>query len=230
VTDAVVLLAGAISYALGAAVSGEVAPGDLGRPTPCADWDLGTLLRHLAESMATLSEALATGNVSINPARGLASGSVRVSGPASGVSGEPSGGSGEPVELLRDRAAEPVELLRDRAAELLCAAFAVDEPPIRVEGVPVPRGMIVAAGAVEIAVHGWDVSAACGESAPVPAELAGPLVRELPQLIDVRDGLFGPPVAVPALACPGARLVAYLGRDPGRHQWLLASSIGVSST
>jgi uncharacterized protein (TIGR03083 family) len=237
VTDAVVLLAGAISYALGAAVSGEVAPGDLGRPTPCADWDLGTLLRHLAESMATLSEALATGNVSINPARGLASGSVRVSGPASGVSGpasgvsgEPSGVSGEPVELLGNRAGEPVELLRDRAAELLCAAFAVDEPPIRVEGVPVPRGMIVAAGAVEIAVHGWDVSAACGGSAPVPAELAGPLVRELPQLIDVRDGLFGPPVAVPALACPGARLVAYLGRDPGRHQWLLASSIGVSST
>jgi uncharacterized protein (TIGR03083 family) len=230
VTDAVVLLAGAISYALGAAVPGEVAPGDLGRPTPCADWDLGTLLRHLAESMATLSEALATGNVSINPARGLASGSVRVSGSASGVSGEPSGVSGEPVELLGNRAGEPVELLRDRAAELLCAAFAVDEPPIRVEGVPVPRGMIVAAGAVEIAVHGWDVSAACGGSAPVPAELAGPLVRELPQLIDVRDGLFGPPVAVPALACPGARLVAYLGRDPGRHQWLLASSIGVSST
>jgi hypothetical protein len=173
--------------------------------------------------MATLSEALTTGNVSINPVRGLASGSVRASGPASGV-------SGEPVELLGDRAGEPVELLRDRAAELLCAAFAVDEPPIRVEGVPVPRGMIVAAGAVEIAVHGWDVWAACGGLAPVPAELAEPLVRELPQLIDVRDGLFGPPVAVPALACPGARLVAYLGRDPGRHQWLLASSIGVSST
>jgi hypothetical protein len=35
---------------------------------------------------------------------------------------------------------------------------------------------------------------------------------------------------VPALACPGARLVAYLGRDPGRNHWLLASSIGVSST
>jgi uncharacterized protein (TIGR03086 family) len=125
---------------------------------------------------------------------------------------------------------DPVEVLRDRAAELLCAVFAVGDPPIAVGGIPVPREVIVAAGAIEIAVHGWDVSAACGAQVPVPAELAGPLIGQLPQLIDVRDGLFGPPVAVPALACPGARLVAYLGRDPGRQYWLLASSIGVSST
>ena len=223
-TDAVVLLAAAIRYALGAAVTGEVVPGDLARPTPCADWDLGTLLRHLAESMATLSEALTTGNVGVNPAQVSGDGAVGVSGPGCGSglgcgSGSDSGVRGDLVEVLRDR-----------ATELLCAAFAVDEPLIRVEGILVPRGIIVAAGAVEIAVHGWDVSVACGGLARVPAELAGPLVRELPQLIDVRDGLFGPPVAVPALACPGVRLVAYLGRDPSRHQWLLASSIGVSST
>jgi len=199
-TDAVVLLAEAISYAIGAAVTGDVIPGDLARPTPCADWDLGTLLSHLTESMATLSEALTTGTVGMCPR-------------AAPVAEE-----------------DLVEALRDRAAELLWAAFAVGDQPIMVEGIPVPREIIVAAGAVEIAVHGWDVSAACGVPAPVPAELAGPLIRQLPQLIDVREGLFGPPVAVPALACPGARLVAYLGRDPGRHHWLLASSIGASST
>jgi uncharacterized protein (TIGR03086 family) len=152
--------------------------------------------------MATLSEALTSGNISVNPPPVCASGAR----------------------------GDPVELLRDRAADLLWAAFAVGDPPIAVEGIPVPRGIVVAAGAIEIAVHGWDVSAACGPPVTVPAELAGPLIRQLPQLIDVRDGLFGPPVTVPALACPGARLVAYLGRDPGRNHWLLASSIGVSST
>jgi acetyl-CoA acyltransferase len=201
-TDVAVLLAEAIRYALGAAVPGYGVPGDLARPTPCAEWDLGTLLGHLAESMAALSEALTTGNVGISPAPACGG------GPASGVRGD------------------PVEVLRDRAAELLCATFMTGDQLITIEGIPVPAGIVVTAGAVEIAVHGWDVSAARGRARPVPAKLAGPLVRLLPQLIGVRDGLFCAPVTVSPQAAPGARLVAYLGRDPARRHWLLASSIG----
>jgi uncharacterized protein (TIGR03086 family) len=179
-TNAMVLLAGSISYALGAIAL--VTPGDVSRPTPCADWDLGTLLRHLGESIAALDEALLTGVIGINP----------VAYPAG----------------------DPVEMLRDRAADLLYSAFTASEMPILVDGLPVSAGTIVTTGAVEIAVHGWDISAACGCDRPVPADIAGPLIQRLPQLVTAREGLFGPRVAVPRCASAGSQLVAYLGRDP----------------
>jgi uncharacterized protein (TIGR03086 family) len=73
-----------------------------------------------------------------------------------------------------------------------------------------------AAGAIEIAVHGWDISQACGTRRPIPDPLAATLLRIAPLLIPDtgRDPLFGPPVPVPPRAGPGDRLVAFLGRDP----------------
>ena len=71
-------------------------------------------------------------------------------------------------------------------------------------------------GAVEIAVHGWDVSAARdGEARPIPAALATRMLRLSPLLVAGREGLFGVPVDIPAQASPGDRLVGYLGRRPG---------------
>ena len=111
-------------------------------PTPCADWDLGMLLAHLSDSMADLETAIRTGNLDL--------------------------------ERPPERAAgDPVEILRDRAAELLCAAYSYSGPEhfVAVGGLPVPAGLVACTGAVEIAVHGWDVSAArgrasCGRPAP----------------------------------------------------------------
>ena len=130
-----------------------VRPGEMALPTPCADWDLGMLLGHLSDSMADLETAIRTGNLDL--------------------------------ERPPDRAAgDPVEILRDRAAELLCAAWGYDGPGrfVAVGGLPVPVGLVACTGAVEIAVHGWDVSAArgrasgggtgCGGVRPIPAVLA----------------------------------------------------------
>jgi uncharacterized protein (TIGR03086 family) len=76
--------------------------------------------------------------------------------------------------------------------------------------------MVAAAGAIEIAVHGWDISAACGAHQPVPPRLAAALLPLAPLLIPraSRPGLFADPVPVPETACPGDRLVAFLGRRP----------------
>jgi hypothetical protein len=88
---------------------------------------------------------------------------------------------------------------------------------------------VACTGAVEIAVHGWDVSAACaragcggagcggagGEVRPIPASLATRMLQLCPLLVVGREGLFAVPVEVPAQASPGDRLVGYLGRDPG---------------
>jgi len=193
-SGAVALLAGAIRYALG--VCALVVPGDMALPTPCADWDLSALLAHLGASMADLEVALRTGHLALS--------------------------TPPPPDLLPGTAAgrdgDLVEALRDRAAELLCAAYGFGGTGefVAVGGLPMPAGLVACAGAVEIAVHGWDVAAARGRDCPIPPLLAGRLLRLCPFLMAGREGLFAGPVEVPAAASPGDKLVGYLGRDPGR--------------
>jgi len=187
------LLAGAISYALG--VCTLVEPGDMVLPTPCPGWDLGTLLAHLSDSMADLETAIRTGHLELE---------------------HPGNPPGPPAACLP--AGDPVDVLRDRAAALLSVSYCYAGPErlVALGGLPVPAGLVVCTGAVEIAVHGWDVSSALGARAPIPAALATRMLRLCPLLVAGRDGLFAAPVEVPAQASPGDRLVGYLGRNPGR--------------
>jgi uncharacterized protein (TIGR03086 family) len=112
---------------------------------------------------------------------------------------------------------DPVETLRDQAAQLLCAVYGYDGAMrfVAVAGLPVPAGLVACTGAIEIAVHGWDVSAARGVVRPIPAVLATRMLRLGPLVVAGREGLFAGPVEVPAQASPGDRLVGFLGRDPG---------------
>jgi uncharacterized protein (TIGR03086 family) len=182
-SGATALLAGAISYALGSCA--VIAPGEMALPTPCAEWDLRTLLGHLSESMADLEEALRTG---------------RLGAPQPG----PPPGPGDPVEGIRDR-----------AAELLWACYGSPTAEfVVVGGLPVSSGVVACTGAIEIAVHGWDVSAARGRDCPIPAGLATRLIELCPLLLAGREGLFALPVDVPTAARPGDRLVGHLGRRP----------------
>jgi uncharacterized protein (TIGR03086 family) len=167
-----------------------VGPGDMTLPTPCAEWDLGMLLAHLSASMADLETAIRTGTL--------------------GLERPPDNAAGDPVETLRDQ-----------AAQLLCTVYGYDSAVrfVAVAGLPVPAGLVACTGAVEIAVHGWDVSAArsgaCRLIPPIPAVLATRMLRVCPLVVAGREGLFAGPVEVPAQASPGDRLVGFLGRDPG---------------
>jgi len=186
-SGAIALLASAISYALGACV--QLAPGEMTLPTPCPDWDLEALLAHLAASMADLESALRTGHLDLE--------------------------LDDPVAQDPDGDAA-VEVLRDRAANLLFACYAHHGPGrlVLVGGLPLPAGIVACTGAVEIAVHGWDVCAARGRGGPIPPALATRMLRLGPLLVTGREGLFGAPVQVPSQASPGDQLVAYLGRNP----------------
>ena len=213
---AAALLAGAIRYALG--VCALVAPAEMSLPTPCPQWDLSMLLAHLSDSMADLEAAIRTGRLSVDP-RDAASGDPG-GDPAGDLGGDPAG----------DPGGDPVEVLRDRAAELLCSAYGFGGPErlVVVGGLPMPAGLVACTGAVEIAVHGWDVSAARARASsgsaspgrgtsqiPIPAALATRMLRLSPLLVAGREGLFAVPVEVPAHASPGDRLISYLGRHPG---------------
>jgi len=174
-------------------VCAPIGPGEMTLPTPCADWDLAMLLGHLCRSMADLETVLRTGQLDL----------------------------AEPASAVGD----PIEVLRDRAAQLLCAGYCFGGPErfVAVGGLPMPAGLVACTGAVEIAVHGWDVSAARARAGgeggvrgtAIPAGLAARMLRLSPLLVAGREGLFAVPVEVPAQASPGDRLVGYLGRNPG---------------
>jgi uncharacterized protein (TIGR03086 family) len=207
---AIGLVAAAISYALGACAS--LTPEEMSQPTPCTQWDLRTLLAHLGESMADLEAGLRTGQLGLEPRN-----------------------PGDRTAPPETAPGDPVEILRDRAAELLYATYCSGTPGqfVTVGALPVPAGVVVCTGAVEIAVHGWDVAAARGCYGPIPASLATRLLRLCPLLIAGREGLFADPVEVPGQASPGDKLVGFLGRSPEHprpaERWLLVSSIGASS-
>lgn len=111
--------------------------------TPCAGWDLTRLLRHMDDALAAFTEAAETGYVA----------------PA---------GPREPHPALLAAS------LRDRACRLLGAwAHEPGRPVVSVAGQGLATPLLAATGAVEIAVHGWDVARACGEDRPLPEALAG---------------------------------------------------------
>ncbi len=70
-------------------------------------------------------------------------------------------------------------------------------------------------GALEIAVHGWDISQACGHRRPIPHRLATDLVAMAPLLVPEagRHPLFAAPVPAAREATASDQLVAFLGRS-----------------
>jgi uncharacterized protein (TIGR03086 family) len=187
-TGAPGLLEHAAGYTLEAAAL--VTPRLLPQATPCAGWDLRALMLHVSDSLGVLAEALRSGQVGL--------------------------GASPAHEPIAD--ADPLACLRHRARDLLgaCAAAGAEERLVAIGDRELTVNLVAATGAIEVAVHGWDISAACGVHRPVPPGLAAALLPVAPLLIPraTRAGLFADPVAVPEPACSGDRLVAFLGRQP----------------
>jgi uncharacterized protein (TIGR03086 family) len=187
----VALLERALCYALGQLHA--VTSADLARPTPCPEWDLRGLLMHMDDSLIALQEAL-----------DLAWVDAEASGEA------------EPAYGPADSAISLVGGLRGHASRLLGALAEARDGLVWVGGLPVPVSIVTSAGALDVAVHGWDVGRACGRAQPIPEQLATEMLEISPLLVTSADrpALFAAAVPVPPLASAGDRLVAYLGRDP----------------
>jgi uncharacterized protein (TIGR03086 family) len=229
------LLESAIGYALAtvAAVTPELLP----RATPCRGWDLRMLLSHCAESLTALHEAVAAGRMSLlastadngdgygaadhacDDDRGMRCGTTADAGPTDhgpvdhGVADHGAADLGP-----ADRSpADPVRDVADRAGRLLHAwAAPRGRPVIAIADRYVTLHILADLGALELAVHGWDISRAAGRCAPIPPALASDLLEIAPRLVPVagREPLFAAPVATAATACPSDRLAAFLGRRP----------------
>jgi len=185
-TGGVALLERAMGYALGSLVL--VTPEAMSNHTPCGEWDLRALLRHLNDSLIALHEAIALGDVGLDP-----------------------------VGDFADPAADPVAALRERACHMI-GAWANARAPSEVLIVDrvLTSPVVAATGAVEIAVHGWDVGRACGHDRPIPPALAEELLEPCALIVSDADrpARFAARVDVSPLASPSDRLVAFLGRAP----------------
>jgi uncharacterized protein (TIGR03086 family) len=116
-----------------------------------------------------------------------------------------------------DPAVDPVTTLRNRACRLLGARTnARGQDVIAIEGCPLTTSIVTSIGAVEVAVHGWDIAQACGRHRPIPCALAEEMLQLSPLFVTGADrpARFAAPVDVPPLASPGGRLIAFLGRHP----------------
>jgi uncharacterized protein (TIGR03086 family) len=170
-----------------------VTPELLGRPTPCRAWDLGMLLYHSCDSLSALREAVTSGRVARRPADDVA------------------------------HDADPARRFTSTARALLDAQDRRPRTWVLVGAYPLPLSVVAATGALEIAVHGWDVAQACGQVDPIPQALAGRLLTLAPDLVTDADRwsepgisstapLFGPTVPVRPDATASDRLTAFLGR------------------
>ncbi|WP_336214934.1 TIGR03086 family metal-binding protein [Nonomuraea sp. LPB2021202275-12-8] len=168
----------------------HVTTDDFSRPTPCDQWDLRTLLSHVNDSLATLSEGLENGRLGLEP-------------------DVPSDGGGDVLAVFRQ--------LTNRLLESwICSGHDGDDRMIEVAGTPLHSLLLGGTGALEIAVHGWDIATACGVDCVIPTALATDLYdfARIAVSPDSRHPQFAEPVPVPESATPADRLVAYLGRDP----------------
>jgi uncharacterized protein (TIGR03086 family) len=162
-----------------------------GRPTPCTEWDVRTLLNHLILWTSYSLEARAQGE------------SV-----------------GQDL-MDRDFAADPGFAADYRArldrALTAWADPATWERSLDVMGSPMPSADVAALNIAEMVLHGWDLAAATGQAYTVSEPAAAAAMRAVEANADLFRQYkgFAEPVEVPPAASTLDRVLALSGRDPG---------------
>jgi uncharacterized protein (TIGR03086 family) len=165
----------------------------LSLPTPCADWDLRTLLVHMAGNNNGWAEA----------AEGK---------PADGATWDGAGLEDDPVGAYRKAA--------DRVAAAFAAndVLARDFEVFGYGSVPGPNALGM--HFIDYLVHGWDVAKAIGAEARLDPEACTAVLRIGERWPRGAASIWGPGapfgyrVPVAADASPEARMLGFLGRSP----------------
>lgn len=167
----------------------RAADADLGMPTPCTDWDLGTLIGHTIGQNEGFAAA-----VRDSDAPPAAYAIVELA-----------------ADKIRPRWTESAELLRE--------AFRAASPDARLRLAEFDREVSVATALgmqlLDNAVHAWDIAAALGEDYRPTAATAQAVLASA-RLIAARPGgtpgVFAPPLEVSG-ADPWTDALRLLGRD-----------------
>lgn len=169
-----------------------------GSPTPCSEWTVRQVLNHARLDQQAYGAAI-TGF------------------------GWPDSDAFQPADLLdADAQAALDKVLRDVADTY--AALPADAEEVATPLGPLPLRLAAAAGAMDAAVHAWDIAVATGQDAPLDEELAEGIWAAAERLADhLRNsfGVFAAAREVPEGSSRAESLLAFLGRDP---HWTAAAS------
>ena len=186
-------------------VVAAVTPDDLGRPTPCAGWNLADLLAHMTVQHRGFAAAARGGGADLS-----------VWQPASVVDAV----AADPASTYAAAAAEVVEAFT--ADGVLDATVTLPEFG---PGAAFPGALAIGFHFVDYVVHGWDGVRTIGTPFEPPAEVVGAV---LPLALAVPDGktrtipgaAFGTAMTANDAAEDFDRILCYLGRSPA---WAPAS-------
>ncbi|WP_369264541.1 TIGR03086 family metal-binding protein [Streptomyces sp. R35] len=169
-----------------------------GSPTPCSEWTVRQVLNHARLDQQAYGAAI-TG------------------------AGWPDSDPFHPVDALdADARAGLDKVLRDVADTYAQLPAGTEEVATPLG--PQPPRLAAAAGAMDAAVHAWDIAVATGQDAPLDEELAEGIWAAAVRLADhLRDsfGVFAAAREVSEGHSRAEALLAFLGRDP---HWTPAAS------
>ncbi|MGH9092717.1 MAG: TIGR03086 family metal-binding protein [Acidimicrobiales bacterium] len=181
------------SYALAAEVAAGVRPDQLGTPTPCAQFDVATLVDHL---VGAGWRAVALG-------RGEA----------------PTGAEFPHVELVE--APRQLRSAGTEAEAAWAGDGTLAATTAMPWGETYTGATLVDMYLAEMAAHAWDLAAATGQLGSLDPALAGTALEAARSMLkpEYRDAMepgspFGQEVAAPDGASPWERLAAFMGREP----------------
>jgi uncharacterized protein (TIGR03086 family) len=188
-----------VAVAVSTGLVSTVTPADLGKPTPCAGWDLADLLMHMTVQH-----------------RGFAAAS-RGSGADIAV--------WDPATVADAVRRDPVGTYAAAAADVV-DAFAADgvlETPFALPefgpDVTVPGAQAIGFHLVDYVVHGWDVARTMNRAFDIPPEVVAaalPIAFAVPDG-DFRDGEQSPFARAVATSDDDTdlnRMLSHLGRSP----------------
>jgi uncharacterized protein (TIGR03086 family) len=167
----------------------RVRPEDLPLPTPCAQWDLRTLLVHLVSENRGFAEAARGGTTAASWSAGTL---------------EP-----DPATAFAVSAAE--------VAEAFAADGLLVRPVTIAEYGALPGEVAVMMHLIDTVAHSWDVARTLGEDWALEDDLVEAALTVALRFSPMPRGpgqAFGAPVDVPQDAPAPARLLGHLGRDP----------------
>lgn len=164
-------------------------PDDLDRPTPCADYDVRTLLAHLVAVLRKLAVVRNGGDM------------TQVADPADDLGGDPS---------------DDFRHARANLEQVWASDPALDARYTLAWGTMTGQ-QLLDAYTHEFTVHAWDLSRATDRDGNLDPALAEAALRWFSQNVPAEGrgegGPFAPPVAVSDDADPHTRLAAYVGRS-----------------
>jgi len=176
-------------------VVSQVTAGDLGRPTPCADWHLGDLIAHMTGQHDGFAAAAAGRGAD------LSAWAPRPAGD------DPAAEYAAAAQRVIAAFAEP---------DVLDRKFVLPEI---VPGLKFPAAQAISFHFVDYVVHGWDVARSLGVRYVIDQDL---IEAALPVALAVPDGkqrlqpgsAFRPGLPAPQDAATLDRILALLGRSP----------------